>query len=126
MSEITESGIHRKQHRTVKRARNPEYSCTAETNHANCSAEGETSDTVPKTPYSSEEGQQKRPRVITVLPYISVSDANSDGEALKALKEYFVPVGDGFRMNKLGEFVPTALSKTHLKTKESQTLFRVV
>lgn len=123
MSEITTSGIHRKQHRAVKRARNPEYSCTAETNHANCSAEGETSDTVPKTPYPTEERQQKRPRVITVLPYISVSDANSDGEALK---EYFVPVGDGFRMNKLGEFVPTALSKTHLKTKESQTLFRVV
>lgn len=123
MSEITTSGIHRKQHRAVKRARNPDYSCTAETNHANCSAEGETSDTVPKTPYPSEEGQQKRPRVITVLPYISVSDANSDGEALK---EYFVPVGDGFRMNTLGEFVPTALSKTHLKTNESQTLFRVV
>lgn len=123
MSEITESGIHRKQHRAVKRARNPEYSCTAETDHANCSAEGETSDTVPKTPYPTEERQQKRPRVITVLPYISVSDANSDGEALK---EFFVPVGDGFRMNKLGEFVPTALSKTHLKTKESQTLFRVV
>lgn len=123
MSEITESGIHRKQHRAVKRARNPEYSCTAETEHANCSAEGEASDTVPKTPYPTEERQQKRPRVITVLPYISVSDANSDGEALK---EYFVPVGDGFKMNKLGEFVPTALSKTHLKTKESQTLFRVV
>lgn len=47
--------------------------------------------------------------------YILVLDVNFDGEVFK---EYFVFVGDGFRMNKLGEFVFMVFSKMYLKIKE--------
>lgn len=125
VSEITPttSGIHRQQHRAVKRAMNPEGSNTAETDLTKCSSEGETSDTVPKTPYQTEECLPKRPKVLSLSPFISESDVNSDGEALK---DYVIPVGDGFKINKLGEFVPNALGKKHLNKKKSHTLFYVL
>lgn len=45
-------------------------------------------------------------------------DVNFDGEVFKVFKEYFVFVGDGFRMNKLGEFVFMVFSKMYLEIKE--------
>lgn len=122
MSEIpsTRNGIHHLQpSRPVKRSMNPENGQREETAEllSISGSEDCTSDTLLKTPYGTEECLRKRPRVFSVRPYISESDVNSDGEAMK---NYVFPDINTSNFNNSGDIVPRAFAKTHITTNESQ------
>lgn len=121
MSEIpsTRNGIHHQQHRPAKRSMNPENIQGTETAGllSISGSEDGTSDTLLKTPYETEECLRKRPRVLSVRPYISDSDINSDGEAMK---NYVFPDINASNFNNSGDFVPKGFAKTHKTTNESQ------
>lgn len=114
MSEIpsTRNDIHHQQHRPV----NIQGTETAGLLSISGSEDG-TSDTLLKTPYKKEECLQQRPRVLSVRPYISDSDINSDGEAMK---NYVFPDINASNFNNSGDFVPKGFAKTHKTTNESQ------
>lgn len=121
MSEIpsTRNGIHHQQHRPAKRSMNPENIQGTETAGllSISGSEDGTSDTLLKTPYETEESLRKRPRVFSVQQYISESDVNSDGEAMK---DYFLPGINASNFKNSGDLVPIGFAKTHKTTKESQ------
>lgn len=121
LSEIpsTRNGIHHQQHRPAKRPMNPENIQGTETAGllSISGSEDGTSDTLLKTPYETEESLRKRPRVFSVQQYISESDVNSDGEAMK---DYFLPGINASNFKNSGDLVPIGFAKTHKTTKESQ------
>lgn len=96
---------------------NPENRQGTET--AGLGSEDDTSDTLLKTPYETQECLRKRPRVFSVHPYISESDVNSDGEAMK---KYVFPAIKASYFKNSGDFVPIGFAKTHKITNESEII----
>lgn len=71
-----------------------------------------------QTPFETEECLRKRQRVhvLSVRPFISESDVDSNG---KAMKNYVFPVNKT-SVNSSGDIVPMAFGKVHKYKNESQ------
>lgn len=115
----TTSPSPRKSRQAIKRARDQENKYIPQTDAADsplrCSPAKHLDSEI--GPHLSQKSPKKLREVFSVLPFLSLSDINSEGEATKT---YTVPAKHISGSVIPGEMVPTAFAKTNIKTKESQ------
>lgn len=115
----TKSPSPRKPRQAMKRARDQENKHIPQTNAADsplrCSPTKHVDSEI--SHHTSQESPKKLREAFSVLPFLSESDINSEGEATKT---YTIPAKHVSKSVIPGEVVPTAFAKTNIKTKESQ------
>lgn len=103
----------------MKRARDQENKYIPQTDAADSSLKCSPAKHVDSeiSHHTSQESPKKLREAFSVLPFLSESDINSEGEATKT---YTIPAKHVSKSVIPGEVVPTAFAKTNIKTKESQ------
>lgn len=103
----------------MKRARDQENKYIPQTDAADSSLKCSPAKHVDSeiSHHTSQESPKKLREAFSVLPFLSESDINSEGETTKI---YTIPAKHVSKSVIPGEVVPTAFAKTNIKTKESQ------